>query len=254
MGSYAQTIGSTLLRISTVQRGCPFLYMDFFADVRHYFDEGGNMQENDKFSQQENQRPLISPSKKKGWYKTWWGILLMIFVIAPVLFITLIVGYAVNSPHQQSYDAQNTPKNQQVRQEEQDNLAQKERQAVIDTYSEPYCSNHTNVLMKNDPVLTKDNWPTFDGRRNWTSDECRTIITMLYDSGTSKERIANISEGRKIGVGMTNAEVIYSMGYPNDINTTNNSSGTYEQWVYGDPIYGATYVYVDNGIVTSYQQ
>lgn len=25
MGSYAQAIGSTLLRISTVQRGCPFL-------------------------------------------------------------------------------------------------------------------------------------------------------------------------------------------------------------------------------------
>lgn len=199
------------------------------------------------------EQPVKQPSKKK-WYTRWWGILIIIFVITPTLFMTLIITYAVNSPHQQSYNEQNTPENQKAEQIQQEEQVQKERQLVIDTYSQPYCNNHTNVLMKNDPVLTNDNWPTFDGRRNWTLDECKAIITKLHDSGTSKERIESLSEGRKIGIGMRGIEVIYSLGYPNDITTTTTSSNINEQWVYGDPIYGATYIYLDNWVVTSYQE
>lgn len=200
------------------------------------------------------QEQTVKQSTRKKWYTRWWGILTIIFIITPTLFITLIISYAVNSPHQQSYNEQNTLENQKAEQIQQEEQAQKERQLVIDTYSQPYCNNHKNVLMKNDPVLTNDNWPTFDGRRNWTLDECKAIITKLYDSGTTKERIESLSEGRKIGIGMRSIEVIYSLGYPNDINTTTTSSNTNEQWVYGDPIYGATYVYLDNWVVTSYQE
>ena len=210
------------------------------------------MQENNQPNQAHNHQ--LKPVKKRSWYKTWWGILLIIFVFIPLFFTIFIAVFAINSPHQKNYDAQNTPANQQAQQEQQKEQARKTRQEVIDTYSQPYCDNHTNVLMKSDPILTKDNWPTFDGRRNWTLDECKTIITKLYDSGTSKERIASLSEGRKIGVGMRGIEIIYSLGYPNDINTTTTSDNTHEQWIYGDPIYGATYVYLDNWVVTSYQE
>ena len=212
------------------------------------------MQYNDQSKQPHNQQIPLNQVKKRSWYRTWWGVLIIIFVLTPILFITLIVAYALNSPHQQNYNEQNTPEKHQAQQEKEDELAQEKRQTVIDTYSQPYCNNHTNVLMKNDPVLTEDKWPSFDGRRNWTLAECRTIIAKLYDSGTLEERIVSLSEGRKIGVGMRGIEVIYSLGYPNDINTTTTSGNTNEQWVYGDPIYGATYVYLDNWVVTSYQE
>ena len=58
---------------------------------------------------------------------------------------------------------------------------------------------------------------------------------------------------RKVAIGMTKVEVVYAWGSPNDINRTISSNSTWEQWVFGNPIYGANYVYFDDGIVTSMQ-
>lgn len=52
----------------------------------------------------------------------------------------------------------------------------------------------------------------------------------------------------KIWIGMTREMLIESLGKPNDINRTVTASETHEQFVYLD-----LYVYVENGIVTSYQ-
>lgn len=197
------------------------------------------------------------PNKqKKRWYKKWWGItLLVVFVAPPVLGILFALPSAIE---QASKEENSSTTNQQQASQQAQTEAQQaaiaKRQSVIDKYSASYCKNHTNVQMRNDKVLTDGGWPTYDGKRNWTAEECRLIITMLYDTGTAEDRIASISEGRKIGVGLRNVEVIYSVGYPDDINTTTTAAGTHEQWVYGNPIYGANYVYLDNGIVTSYQQ
>lgn len=201
----------------------------------------------------DNKSQTVTDFYHKPWYKTWWGILIIIFIGMQILVATISSMNRINNPVSTQKNQTTHIQSEKEKQQELDRLAQI-RQSIIDTYSPPYCSNHTNVLMKTDPVLVNDGWPTFDGRRNWTAEECRVIITKLYDTGTSKERIIGLSEGRKIGIGMKNVEVIYSLGYPNDINSSTADSGTWEQWVYGNPIYGANYVYLDNGVVTSYQE
>ena len=54
----------------------------------------------------------------------------------------------------------------------------------------------------------------------------------------------------QIHIGMAAAQVRAAWGAPESINSTINSFGQSEQWVYG----GGSYVYLDNGVVTSLQQ
>lgn len=199
----------------------------------------------------------MTKQKKKEWYSSPGKIILVVFA---VLILIPIVAASVN----QATDPNNTPEAKQARAESdakqqaeqaaQEAKAKAEhRKEFINTYGPIYCEGHKNVYMQNDPVLTDGGWPTFSGTRNWNQDECKTIITKLFDNGTSESRLIQIASGRKIGVDMNMYEVIYSLGYPNDINATTTSYGRSEQWVYGNPIYGANYVYLENGIVTSYQ-
>jgi hypothetical protein len=51
--------------------------------------------------------------------------------------------------------------------------------------------------------------------------------------------------------GMTAEQVIASWGRPRDINRTVGSWGVHEQWVYGE--FGGPYVYLEDGVVTSWQ-
>ncbi|MCM8570271.1 hypothetical protein NE848_12830 [Gramella jeungdoensis] len=64
-----------------------------------------------------------------------------------------------------------------------------------------------------------------------------------------KSDLEAMKEG-KFWIGMNKEQLIYSLGKPIDINTNVGSWGKHEQWVYG----GGTYIYLENGIVTSYQQ
>jgi flagellar biosynthesis GTPase FlhF len=63
-------------------------------------------------------------------------------------------------------------------------------------------------------------------------------------------RIANKILNRTIWIGMTKEMLIDSWGQPSDdnINRSVGSWGVHEQWIYGD-----TYVYLENGKVTSWQ-
>jgi len=72
----------------------------------------------------------------------------------------------------------------------------------------------------------------FDERNEWANQE-----TM----------IKGVTE-RKIAVGMSKIEIVYSLGSPKDISKTTSSGGTWEQWVYS-----GGYIYFDNDYVTSYQ-
>jgi hypothetical protein len=53
-----------------------------------------------------------------------------------------------------------------------------------------------------------------------------------------------------VNIGMNTLQLIVSMGYPDDINKTTTANSTSAQWVYRDM---GVYVYLDNGIITSYQ-
>lgn len=62
-----------------------------------------------------------------------------------------------------------------------------------------------------------------------------------------------LREERPISVGMTSEEVREAWGRPSDINRTISKHGTREQWVYKVGLYGAKYVYLEDGIVTTIQ-
>lgn len=66
--------------------------------------------------------------------------------------------------------------------------------------------------------------------------------------GWSEEVIRAVIAGR-IFVGMTGAQVRAAWGAPGGINRSVNSYGVHEQWVYGL----GNYVYVEGGVVTSFQ-
>ena len=59
---------------------------------------------------------------------------------------------------------------------------------------------------------------------------------------------ANLITENKIKIGMTKQMVIESWGKPEHISRTVTSSVVHEQWVYGN-----TYIYFDNGILTAWQ-
>lgn len=73
-------------------------------------------------------------------------------------------------------------------------------------------------------------------------------LTLLEDK-TDCERIID----KQFWIGMNKSWAVISLGDPNDINKTVTGNLVREQWVYGDPIYGATYLYFDNDVLTSYQ-
>jgi hypothetical protein len=69
----------------------------------------------------------------------------------------------------------------------------------------------------------------------------------------SKEVWKDIKE-RKVSIGMDIFMVELSWGRPDDINEYSNAYGTIRQWIYGDVLKGATYLYFNEDfILTSWQ-
>lgn len=198
----------------------------------------------------EYESSIVDKTKTK-WYKTWWGILVIIFIV--------MSGISAIGSASRSIDPTQTPEAKQIqadaKEQQQKQEKVQERQTAIDTYSPVYCANQQKIIV-NEPQLLAQGWPNADGNHGVTNEECVMIITKLYDYLADylniPSRLKSISE-RKVFVGMGKIELIYSWGEPNDVNKTTYSGGTSEQWVYGNPIYSANYVYLDNDIVTSMQ-
>jgi hypothetical protein len=62
------------------------------------------------------------------------------------------------------------------------------------------------------------------------------------------ERMGTLVSNRKILIGMTKEMVSESWGKPSSVNRTVTGSFVHEQWIYGE-----TYLYFENGILTSFQ-
>ena len=97
-------------------------------------------------------------------------------------------------------------------------------------------------------------------------DSERTIVNIEF-SGSCERHIkwlgskpAPINDNerrvfeRKIAIGMTSEQVMWSWGPPSKRNTTTTGGGTHEQWIYGNPLSKAQYVYFDNGVLTTIQE
>lgn len=140
--------------------------------------------------------------------------------------------------------------------EQQDQAAQVQakataRQDFINIHGPIYCANHQDVRL-NSSDLASQGWPFTDNQYGVTQEECSTIIGRLYDLRDGSEyqdsMVKAVAE-KKIAIGMTRAEAVFSLGTPQTVNNTTTSKGKREQWVYSL----TNYVYVENGTVTSYQ-
>jgi len=91
-----------------------------------------------------------------------------------------------------------------------------------------------------------------------TQTDCKNIIDYLNDLSLKYPLVTiDIKQvvERRYWIGMNIAELSYSLGYPNKINTSNYGHGENQQWIYNKGSYGASayYIYVENNKVTSYQ-
>jgi hypothetical protein len=63
----------------------------------------------------------------------------------------------------------------------------------------------------------------------------------------------DLIKNEKIKLGMTESQVRLSWNDPDDINSYGDSWGSTDQWIYGDVLEGATFLYFDNNKLTSWQ-
>lgn len=125
----------------------------------------------------------------------------------------------------------------------------KVREDTINKYAPKYCKNHQSTKLTG----MSDGYPSNDGS-GWTKEECRTIITKLYDIGVGRDdNEFDLVINGNYTIGMSEASLLYSLGNPYDINTTRFENYRSSQYVYGNPIYNAVYIYVEKGKVTSVQ-
>jgi len=73
-------------------------------------------------------------------------------------------------------------------------------------------------------------------------------IERIMEKYNCSEEIAELIHKHHVRIGMTTEQVIAAWGRPRDINRTVGSYGVHEQWVYG-----STYLYFEDGVMTSFQ-
>lgn len=111
---------------------------------------------------------------------------------------------------------------------------------IISMFSVALSPPHTKTASQPSPMapeetLTPKGKKVKDKHPGWSNDICNTIAE------------------KKIRVGFTSEQAAAAWGKPYKINTTTGTYGTSEQWVMYDSI-DSSYLYFDNGILTSIQQ
>lgn len=129
-------------------------------------------------------------------------------------------------------------------------------------------SNHATLYEVG--TVVRD-WETEEVISRNTVEKSTTYSAFKGDSLTYVDKVANNTQARakrlheehywpkgecmaiaekKIFIGMNKEQLVMSWGRPRDINRTGTSYSTHEQWCYGD--FGP-YIYVEDGVVTSWQ-
>lgn len=83
--------------------------------------------------------------------------------------------------------------------------------------------------------------------------QAKKTMKLCLEDLKSKDECNDIID-KKYWIGMTDTWAVISIGNPRDINKTVTANKNHEQWVYGDVLYGANYLYFEDGILTSYQE
>ena len=175
------------------------------------------------------------------------ALVFLLCVVLPITAIALPPLVSMSNMSNQQGDGSSGNIQQEIAAQEA------ERARVVDEYAPQYCENRQEIKLAGMP----EGYPVNDGS-GWTPEECRIIIgkvhdyTRYEDIGDIEEEIERVTTG-KYWVGMSEIALLYSLGDPSDINTTRTQSSVSKQYVYGDPLHGAVYIYTEDGEVTTVQ-
>lgn len=138
----------------------------------------------------------------------------------------------------------------------------------IDKLATDYCQERKNdsrvypIPVKTDVDNKRPYEIANDSRKSGSSlthDDCLTMINYLvwfknYSAMVATTDIPSVV-ARKYWIGMNIAELTASIGWPDDINTTNYGGNKTEQWIYykDSQRVNAYYFYTKDSKVTSYQ-
>lgn len=190
------------------------------------------------------------------------GIIVVVgFVILSVL--SFLTGSGNQPPKDTPVDT-----NQAQISKEPENPAFTIEESERDELATQYCQKRANdtrvypIPVKNSEGSDKEYDITNDSREkgsNLTHSDCLTIIDYLVWMKNESFPVFDINIdniiNRQYWIDMNTVELMSSIGWPNDINTSNYGGLKQEQWVYykDSQRINALNVYVENSKVTSYQ-
>lgn len=118
-------------------------------------------------------------------------------------------------------------------------------------------SNTLSDTVTNKSTSSRNIYSTNSGDYVSSNDEISRAIDNLSAHAKQKEHQKVLEHQRELAkkpnvrIGMSTGQVLHNSnwGKPDDINTTINTYGKFEQWIYG----GGNYLYFTNGKLTSIQ-
>jgi hypothetical protein len=79
------------------------------------------------------------------------------------------------------------------------------------------------------------------------------VADALVECGAVRADRLDVIRRGQVQIGMTQIEVVAAWGEPDDRNRYVFASGVQEQWVYGSPRWKQSYLYFQDGVLTSLQ-
>lgn len=202
------------------------------------------------------QQPTIAPPSKKS--KSPLSVMrdiLIIIVLLPIALVIVVVWFVVANHNPEADGNQRQAAQQTVEQQAEDEAAAREiAKTLIEGHVPRYCETHREKRVPL-PYQDGDEWKynVENPKVSVTEEDCRSVITYLVNNvESSAANLERVSNG-EISIGMNRHELLMSWGVPSDVNSTHTTSGSRDQYVYGNPIYGASYVYLDNDVITAIQ-
>lgn len=175
--------------------------------------------------------------------------------VATFLGVLVVLGLLIAAiPNSSTNTAStSTPQDKAVAEKQKADAVLAARTAMVNEVAPVYCQNHRKLTLSKVDELASAGFPMWQGSGTFSDAECQTLIGKMYDLVDQNKSELLAMANSKIFVGMDARMLLYSWGAPNDSNTSTFSWGNHAQWIYGNPIYGANYAYIDNGKVSSYQ-
>ena len=194
--------------------------------------------------------------RKKG--RTWWFLAIIIF-IAIVLFsskfFTTINTAIIRSNVSYSEKIAKETGTERIQKEEarQENIKElssdfcTQRQFESDGSNFCYhCADLKDVIKSFDSNVSIN-----EAKTSALKEDCDRVAELCLDKWGFDDCLKIAFHQNWIG--MTEHQLVISFGAPDDINNTTSKWGKTSQWIYGEFPYVVLYIYLDNGVVTSWQ-